>query len=97
MESSFKMLVHHNSDNIHIKLMGDLDSNAAHLLLNSINRYHEKFHKIFVHTTELKAVQPACREILQQELGASVDTLTSLFFTGDQAVRVAPYEWQVLS
>jgi len=97
MASSFKMLVHRNSDNIHIKLMGNLDSKSVHQLLNSINRYHEKFHKIFVHTAGVQAVQPTCREILQHELASSVDTLTSLFFTGDHAVQVAPYAWQVPS
>jgi len=97
MASSLKMLVHHNSDNILIKLMGNLDGKSVHQPLNSINRYHEKFHKIFVHTTGVQAVQPACREILQHELRSSVETLTSLFFTGDHAAQVAPYAWQVLS
>jgi hypothetical protein len=40
MASNFKILVHRNSENLHLKLTGDFDGTSAQKLLNALLRSH---------------------------------------------------------
>jgi hypothetical protein len=96
METNFKMVVHHNSDNLHVKLVGDFDGTSADRLIKLLDKYRSRAKKIFVHTGSLNKVESAGRELFHKNHNLPVETLTDLVFTGDHAERIAPYSWQVL-
>lgn len=95
MESNFKMVTHHNSDNLHIKLTGDFDTLAAETLMKAIHRDYKKFKKIFIYTNCLESVEPAGMQAFQQGYNLPLD-MNSIVFTGEHAGRIAPHIWQVM-
>jgi hypothetical protein len=96
MESKFKMVTHHNSDNLHIKLTGDFDTLAAETLMKAIQRDYKKFKKIFIYTNCLNSVEPAGMQAFQQGYNVPFDGMNSIVFTGEHAGHIAPYAWQVM-
>ena len=58
MASNFKIVNHRNSDNMHLKLMGDFDGSSAHQLLNLLTKNGLAASKIFIHTSALKSIVP---------------------------------------
>jgi len=41
MAARFRISIHRNSENLHLKLMGDFDGTSAHELLNVLKRCGE--------------------------------------------------------
>ena len=58
MASNFKIIRHHNSDNLHLNLSGDFDGSAALELVHVIEDNVDRFSRIFVHTCGLASVLP---------------------------------------
>lgn len=50
MAARFRISIHRNSENLHLKLMGDFDGTSAHELLNVLKRYSTRTARIFIHT-----------------------------------------------
>jgi hypothetical protein len=96
MGSNFKMVTHHNSDNLHIKLTGDFDTFAAETLMKALQRQHKNFKKIFIYTNCLKSVEPAGMQAFQHGYDLPFDGMNSIVFTGEHAGHIAPYAWQVM-
>jgi hypothetical protein len=90
------MLIHCNSENMHLKLVGDFDGSSAHMLINSIKKYYLKYNKIFIHTACLREINPFGREVFKKNLCIPNERLDSLFFAGEHAFDIAPYPWQVV-
>ena len=51
MASNFKILVHRNSDSLHLKLVGDFDGTSAHELLNSLTKNARGVRRVFIQGT----------------------------------------------
>jgi hypothetical protein len=95
MASNFKILVHRNSENLHLRLTGDFDGTSAQKLLNVLDENCANVRKIFVHTCCLKKIYPSAQELLKRNHHFTNGQSASLIFTGDNATKIAP-EWNTL-
>lgn len=82
MASNFKIFVHQNSENLHLKLMGDFDGSSAYQLLNIIKDNGHHVHKIFIHTNGLKDINPFGKAVFVNHLSSQHDGSTDIVFTG---------------
>jgi len=96
MESNFKLLVHNNSESLHMKLMGDFGVAAAGILMKSLQKYHQHFKKIFIHTSCLDTIETAGTKAFQHGYNLPDDDINEIVFTGEHASPIAPYVWRVL-
>ena len=90
MASNFKISVHRNDENVHLKLAGDFDGSSAHELLNALKRYCHGASKAFIHTSCLKQIHPFGRDVFQSHLDILNGKCIPLVFTGDNADQLAP-------
>jgi len=97
MASNFKMFIHRNSDNLHIKLLGDFDGSSAYQLINALKKYSAGAFSVFIHTSSLKKVYPFGRDMFQANLHAlNYKFFGKLIFAGDHASEIAPEESNIL-
>ncbi len=90
MALNFKIICHQNSENLHLKLMGDFDGSSAYELINTLEKYHGNGGKVFIHTCALSSVHPFGLEVFQKN--CSVKKLSqSLTFTGEYGDTIAPH------
>jgi anti-anti-sigma regulatory factor len=90
MASNFKIFVHANSENIHLKLTGDFDGSSAHELLNTLKKYCRRTSGTYIHTSCLRQIHPFGLEVLKSNLDVLQGKCTPLVFTGDNAHQLAP-------
>jgi hypothetical protein len=89
MASNFRIFSHRNSDNLHLKLMGDFDGSSAFELANLLNRHQNSTRKIFIHTSNVSSVHPFGQAAFQKD--RTVKNLSnSLTFTGQHGRTLAP-------
>jgi hypothetical protein len=88
--SKFKIIVHRNDENIHLKLSGDFDGSSAFELLKSLRLYCQTESRAFIHTGSLKEIYPFGRHILQKNLDMLNGKCLPLVFTGEHADQLAP-------
>jgi len=89
MASNFKILIHRNSDNLHLKLMGDFDGSSAHQLLNLLSRNSPKASKIFIHTSCVKSIVPLGKSVFRNNLHLLKGKPGHLVFTGEKASELS--------
>lgn len=87
---SFKISVHRNSENLHLKLMGDFDGTSAHELLNSLKRYSKRTSKVFIHTSCLRNTHPFGVHVFHDNLDVLNGHSLTLVFTGENASQLVP-------
>ena len=92
MASNFKILIHRNSDNLHLKLMGDFDGSSAHQLLNLVSKNSPNASRIFIHTSCVKSIMPFGRKVFQDNFYNLKDNPVNLVFTGEKASELSPLE-----
>ncbi|NVM20667.1 MAG: hypothetical protein HWN68_02665 [Desulfobacterales bacterium] len=90
MAANFKILVHRNSDNLHLKLMGDFDGSSAFELVDALKNNCEAAGKVFVHTGCLKNIHPFGRDMFHNYLNCLKNRRIRLIFTGSNAAEIAP-------
>ncbi len=83
MASNFKIIRHHNSDNLHLNLIGDFDGSAAMELVNVIQENTGWFDRIFVHTCGLSSILPFGESAFVRNIKVSWLKTHQLLFTGD--------------
>jgi anti-anti-sigma regulatory factor len=88
--SNFRILVHRNDDNLHLKLAGDLDGASARALTRTLARHRRGASSAFIHTNGLDRVFPAARDDLKRRLETIQAGGLSLVLTGDLADELAP-------
>ena len=96
MASDFKILIHKNSESLHLKLMGDFDSTSAHELFDTIKDNGSKMNKIFIHTNGLRSICPFDKTSFQNHFFTINNLSTNVIFTGDYANQLAPEERGIL-
>ncbi len=89
MASKFRILIHPNGSNLHMKLMGDFDGSSAYQVLNQLQRHCSKFSTIFVHTDSLKQVIPFGAGVFQRNLKELRKGSAHLIFTGHNAEQLS--------
>jgi hypothetical protein len=89
MASNFRIYCHQNSDNLHLKLLGDFDGTSAYELIRALEKYHGTGGKVFIHTCALSSVHPFGLEVFQKN--CSIKKLSqTLTFTGEYGTTIAP-------
>jgi hypothetical protein len=90
MALDFRILIHRNRDNLHLKLMGDFDGSSAWELLNVLDKSATDVYKVIIHTSSLKNIYPFGRETFQENLPKWKVAPVQLLFTGEKARQIAP-------
>ena len=89
MALNFKIICHKNSENLHLKLMGDFDGSSAYELINTLKKYNGNAGKVFVDTCSLLSVHPFGLDVFQKNF--SIKRLChGLTFTGKYGDTIAP-------
>jgi hypothetical protein len=97
MAKNFKVFVHRNSENVHLKLTGDFDGTSAYELLDVMKRNSFRASRVFIHTESLKQIEPFGREVFRNNLNAVKTTSLRVSFTGNNARQLAQEESQICS
>jgi ABC-type transporter Mla MlaB component len=84
MSCNFKILTHQNSENVHLKLMGDFDGSSACELLNVLKTYSNKANRVFIHTDGLKEVDLFGKLVFQNDFTAIAQQPAGFVFTGEK-------------
>ena len=90
MASNFKIAIHRNDENLHLKLMGDFDGSSAQDLLNGLKKHCHGISRVFIHTNCLKYVHAFDREALYKNLSNVIGKSIHVVFTGEKASELAP-------
>jgi hypothetical protein len=90
MAADFRILIHRNSDNLHLKLMGDFDGTSAHEVLNALKKNCRGASKVFIHTSCLKHIHPFGRNVFHNNLDILNRQPFLLAFTGRNSRMLAP-------
>jgi hypothetical protein len=97
MASDLKILIHRNSDNLHLKLAGHFDADAAQELFTFIKAYGDGACSIFIHTGSINRIHPTGPDIFRSALyGLNNHFFGKLIFTGKDAVTIAPKNSQII-
>jgi hypothetical protein len=97
MAANFRIFVHRNSENLHLKLIGDFDGISAYELLDVIRRNSFGASKVFIHTGSLEHVEPMGKNVFKDNLGPAKTRSFLVFLTGNHASRLAPEGSQICS
>ena len=90
MASNFKISIHRNSENLHLKLVGDFDGSSALELINVLKKNWNGAYRVFIHTENLKDIYPFGRHTFQQNLSDLSGHHSRILFAGDNAGQIAP-------
>ena len=91
MAVNFRITVHQNSDNLHLRLDGDFDGSSAYLLLNTIEKRCRLASKAFIHTSGLRRIDPFGSSVFRNHLDELKPCKHMLLqFTGEHAEALAP-------
>jgi len=88
MSQRFKISVHKNSDNLHLKLTGEFDGSSALQLVNYLKRIGHGVSTVFIHTNCLKDIHPFGQHIFQRQLSNLKRKAVSYVFTGEKATQL---------
>jgi anti-anti-sigma regulatory factor len=90
MASNFRIFCHQNSDNLHLKLMGEFDGSSAYELIDTLKKYSGIAKKVFIHTCSLSSVHSFGLDVFQKNY--DIKKLSrALTFTGEYGDRLAPH------
>jgi hypothetical protein len=90
MATNFRISVHRNGENLHLRLMGDFDGISAHELLENLKRYSYRTSKVFIHTNCLGDIHPFGLNVFHTHLDVLKGISLELVFTGKHASQLAP-------
>ena len=90
MACNFRILLHQNTDSVHLKLIGDFDGSSAHELLNTIKTYSTNANKVFIHTDGLKAVHPFGKAVFHNNFHEVTKQDVIFIFTGENGNTLEP-------
>lgn len=89
MTETFQIYPYRNSDNLHLRLMGVFDEEAALSLMEVLNENRTGVGKIFVHTAPLDQVRDSGVEMFRSKLGSLDRPGAEIIFTGKAGERIA--------
>ena len=90
MASNFRISTHRNSENLHLKLIGDFDRSSAFELINVLKKNWNGACRVFIHTDSLKDINPLGCDTFQHNLSDLKGHSMRIFFTGENAGHIAP-------
>jgi hypothetical protein len=90
MAPNFRIVMHQNSEKLHLRLIGDFDGSSAFELLEVLKERAHAVQKVFIHTTSLGEVHPFGQGVFERRAFELRDDLRKIHFTGDKAELVSP-------
>ena len=97
MASKFRIFLHQNSGNFHLKLIGDFDGSSAYQayqLISAITSHNGNASNIYIQTSSLSSIHPFGLDVIKKK--RTVNKLThALIFTGEYADALAPEGSQI--
>jgi hypothetical protein len=90
MATNFRISVHRNSKDLHVKLRGDFDGISAHELLAALKKYSRPSSRVFIHTGCLGDINPFGVRVFQGNLNVLTGHSLTLVFTGENASSLKP-------
>jgi len=91
MAANFKIFRHGNSDNLHLKLVGDFDGSSAMELVNTITGDIDGYNNIFVHTSGLSNVVDFGKDVFMRNCPSENGQSGKLTFTGEFNKSLTPF------
>ncbi|MCU0594073.1 MAG: hypothetical protein MUC98_01245 [Desulfobacterota bacterium] len=92
MALSFRIVMHENSENLHLKLAGDFDGSSACELSEVLKDRAHAVQKVFVHTSGLGEIHPFGQGVFEKRTAELRQGLQKIYFTGNKAQIIAPDE-----
>jgi len=92
MATNFRIFIHRNSENLHLKLMGDFDGTSAHELISILKRCCDRTSRVFIHTNCLRHIHPFGQNVFHNNLDCLKGHSVKLVFTGENATQLDPKE-----
>lgn len=90
MAANFKVVVHRNSESLHLRLEGDFDGSSAHQLIHMPGEDGHGVGRVFIHTNGLKEIHPFGSAVFQKNLNVFKTKKPVLIFTGERGAEIAP-------
>jgi hypothetical protein len=94
MASNFRIFLHKNSDNLHLKLSGEFDGSSAHQLIRTLKNHNRSAGNIYIHTSSLSSIHPFGQDVFKEN--CTIDKSTRLTFTGEHGRALAPKGSQII-
>ena len=85
MTSNFRIFLHQNRNNLHLKLSGEFDGSSAHQLINTLKNHYGNARNIYIHTSSLSSAHPFGLVVFKKNCA-----IDNLIFTGEYANALAP-------
>lgn len=89
MATNFRIVIHRNSDNLHLKLIGNFDGSSACELINTMTSKSSKTGKIFIHTANLSAIHPFGKALFKEKASSYLKRANNITFTGELGSQLA--------
>lgn len=90
MALSFRIVMYENSENLHLRLVGDFDGSSAFELLEVLKDRAHAVQKVFIHTGDLREIHPFGQGVFEKRTSELREESQKLYFTGDKAQLIAP-------
>jgi hypothetical protein len=90
MATSFKIVMHENSDDLHLRLAGDFDGSSASQLLEVLKDRAHTVQRVVIHTAGLGEIHPFGQGVFEKRTSELREELGKIYFTGDKAQFIAP-------
>ena len=92
MTKTFKISLHRNGDNIHLRLIGEFNEASAQELMDAVRRYGYGASTAFIHTNCLDQVHRFDKRIFKRKNESPHGPEIAFIFTGKYAGQLAPAE-----
>lgn len=96
MAEGFRVLVHRNSESLHLRLEGDFDEEAARQVVTMIGANSNGAGRVFIHTNGLGMISSTGQQVFRRQFPLCRKNRVSFIFTGEKAVQIAPPGQRVL-
>jgi anti-anti-sigma regulatory factor len=97
MATKFTISFHRNSENVHLKLIGDFDGSSAYDLLQALKKYGHDTSRVLIHTSSLKNIHPFGLSVFHDNLKVLGDRSLELVFTGEYGPCFVPEKHKALN
>jgi hypothetical protein len=88
MAANFRILIHHSSESLHLKLLGDFDGTSAYEVINTMLE-NAHAHRIIIHTAGVNEVHPFGKAVFENNFPFKNHEI-EVIFTGEHAAEIAP-------
>ncbi|MFC1839348.1 hypothetical protein ACFL1N_07200 [Thermodesulfobacteriota bacterium] len=85
MACNFRITIHRDDKNLHLKLKGDFDGSSAWELINNLKENCGGISKVFIDTNRLKYIHPFGKGTLQKNLSDHIGKSVRVEFIGEKA------------